>query len=169
MKNSYCSFNLCILSYKVWFMVFYATFNNISVISWQSVLLVEVTRGPGENHRPVASHWQTLSHNEQDSNSQLQWWWALITQCSCKFNYHTITTMTAQQLYHVWFCQIHYGCENMSQILVAIGFYYIGQCFFNYYLVTEKAASKREREHEGQIRLKLSFKSSFIEQTLKTE
>jgi hypothetical protein len=36
---------------------------NISVISWQSVLLVEETGGPWENHRPVASHWQTLSHN----------------------------------------------------------------------------------------------------------
>jgi hypothetical protein len=39
-----------------WFMVFNATFNNISVISWQSVLLVEETRVPGENHRPVANH-----------------------------------------------------------------------------------------------------------------
>jgi hypothetical protein len=38
------------------FMVFNATFNNISVISWQSVLLVEETRVLGENHRPVASH-----------------------------------------------------------------------------------------------------------------
>ena len=47
----------------VCFMVFNATFNNISVISWQSVLLVKETGGPGENHRPVASHWQTLSHN----------------------------------------------------------------------------------------------------------
>ena len=37
-------------------MVFYATFNNISVISWQSVLLEEETGVPGENHRPVASH-----------------------------------------------------------------------------------------------------------------
>ena len=45
------------------FMVFNATFNNISVILWQSVLLVEVTRVHRENHRPVASHWQTLSHN----------------------------------------------------------------------------------------------------------
>jgi hypothetical protein len=44
-------------------MVFNTTFNNISVISWRSVLLVEETRGPGENHRPVASQWQTLSHN----------------------------------------------------------------------------------------------------------
>jgi hypothetical protein len=31
-------------------MVFNATFNNISVISWTSVLLVEETRVPGENH-----------------------------------------------------------------------------------------------------------------------
>ena len=44
-------------------MVFNATFNNISVISWRSVLLIEKTGGPGENHQPVASHRQTLSHN----------------------------------------------------------------------------------------------------------
>ena len=44
----------------VWFMVFNATFNNISVISWWSVLLVEET---GKKQRPVARHWQTLSHN----------------------------------------------------------------------------------------------------------
>jgi hypothetical protein len=37
-------------------MVFYATFNNISVIVWQSVLLLKETTIPGENHRPVASH-----------------------------------------------------------------------------------------------------------------
>ena len=34
-------------------MVFKATFNNISVISWRSVLMVEET---GENHRPAAMH-----------------------------------------------------------------------------------------------------------------
>jgi hypothetical protein len=50
-------------SFKNWFMVFNTTVNNISVISWQSVLLVEETRVPVENHRPVTSHWQTLSHN----------------------------------------------------------------------------------------------------------
>ena len=37
-------------------MVVNATFNNISIISWQPVLLVEETRVPGENHRPVESH-----------------------------------------------------------------------------------------------------------------
>jgi len=63
---------------QVWFMMFNTTFNNISVISWWSVLLVEETGVPGENHRPVVSHWQTLSHNvvlstprhERSSNSQ---------------------------------------------------------------------------------------------------
>jgi hypothetical protein len=50
-------------------MLFKATFYNISVISWQSVLLFEETGVPGENH------WQTWSYNvvsgtprhEQDS------------------------------------------------------------------------------------------------------
>jgi len=44
-------------------MVFNATFNNISAISWRSVLLVEETGVPVENHRHAASHLQTLSHN----------------------------------------------------------------------------------------------------------
>ena len=62
-----------------WFMVFNATFNNISAISWRSVLLVEETEVPGENHPPVARHQQTLSYNvvsstprhERGSKSQL--------------------------------------------------------------------------------------------------
>jgi hypothetical protein len=33
-------------------MVLNATINNSSVISWRSVLLVEETGVPGENHRP---------------------------------------------------------------------------------------------------------------------
>jgi hypothetical protein len=60
-------------------MVFNATFNNISVILCQSVLFVVETGPPGENHRPVTSHWQNLSHNvvsstprhERDSNHNL--------------------------------------------------------------------------------------------------
>ena len=40
---------------KVMVMVFNATFNNISAVTWWSVLLVEETRAPGKNHRPVAS------------------------------------------------------------------------------------------------------------------
>jgi hypothetical protein len=36
--------------------VFNATFNNISVILWRSVLFVEETGVPAENHRPVARY-----------------------------------------------------------------------------------------------------------------
>ena len=39
-----------------WFIVLKPTFNNISVISWWSVSLVEETGVSGENHPPVASH-----------------------------------------------------------------------------------------------------------------
>ena len=39
------------------------TFNNITVISWRSVLLGEETERPKENYRPAASHRQTLLHN----------------------------------------------------------------------------------------------------------
>jgi hypothetical protein len=46
-----------------WFMVFNATFNNISVILWRSVVLVEETEVTAENHRSDASQWQTLSQN----------------------------------------------------------------------------------------------------------
>ena len=45
---------------NVWcLMVFNATFNNSSVISWRFAYLVKETGVPGENH----PHWQTLSHN----------------------------------------------------------------------------------------------------------
>jgi hypothetical protein len=37
-------------------MVFNTTFNNISVILWQSALLVEETGVLEENHQPAASH-----------------------------------------------------------------------------------------------------------------
>ena len=87
------------LRHVTWFclMAVNATFNNISVISWRSVLFVEETGVPGKNHRPVASHWRTLSHNVVHL--------ALIeirtrnisTDCigSYKSNYHTMMATTA--------------------------------------------------------------------------
>jgi hypothetical protein len=48
--------------------------NNISIISWRSVLLVEETRVPGENHCPAASHWQTLSHNVSSTHLLTEIW-----------------------------------------------------------------------------------------------
>jgi hypothetical protein len=41
---------------RVSVMVFNATVNNISVISWRSALLMEETGIPEENHRPVRSY-----------------------------------------------------------------------------------------------------------------
>ena len=56
-KPTSCKFvNKNIVYYRVRVMVFNATFNNISFISWRSVLLVEKTGVPGENHRPATSH-----------------------------------------------------------------------------------------------------------------
>jgi len=54
-------------------MVLNVTFNNISVISWRSVLLVEETGVLGEKHRPAASHWQTLSHKFVSSTPRHDW------------------------------------------------------------------------------------------------
>ena len=47
---------LCSSRVGVKVMVLNATFNNISVISWWSVLLQDETEVPRENHRSVASH-----------------------------------------------------------------------------------------------------------------
>jgi hypothetical protein len=88
-------------------MVLNAPFNNISVILWRSVLLVEETGVLGENHRPVATNWQTLSHKvvspELDSSIG-----------SCKSNYHAITT-TKSPLYN--------GINSISHTLTSINTY----------------------------------------------
>ena len=93
------------------FMVFNANFNNISVILWQSFVLVQNTRVPGENHRSATGHWQTLSHNEYtspewDSNSQRLWGLVIGTDCIGRYksNYHTIMTTLAPFIYNVVRC-----------------------------------------------------------------
>jgi hypothetical protein len=73
-----CTFNLtflceCFITQMEVVMVFNATFNSISVISWWSILLVEETSVPRENHRPPESHGQTLSHNVVSSTPRLSW------------------------------------------------------------------------------------------------
>jgi hypothetical protein len=65
------TFETCHCNWRDRVMVFNATCNNISAISWWSVLLVEETGVLGENHRPVASHWQTWSYNVVSSTSRL--------------------------------------------------------------------------------------------------
>jgi hypothetical protein len=60
--------------------VYNATFHNILVISWRSVLLVEETGIHREYHRPDASQWQTLSHNVVSS-----------TPCLCGVRAHNFS------------------------------------------------------------------------------
>ena len=43
----------------------------VSYIRGGSVLLVEEIGVPGENHEPVASHWQTLTHNVVSSTPRM--------------------------------------------------------------------------------------------------
>ena len=89
-----------------WLMGFNATFNNISAISWQSVLLVEETGVPGENHWPIANNWQTLSHNVVSSTPyherdfELTTLVVIGTDCTGnnKYNYHMISTTMATPL-----------------------------------------------------------------------
>ena len=69
--------------------------NNISALSWQSVLLMEETGGPIENHWPVTCHWQTLSHNVDTlpwSRFELTTSVVIGNDCigSCKSYYHMI-------------------------------------------------------------------------------
>ncbi len=45
----------------IWFIVLNTTFSNISAISWRPVLVVDEAGVPGENHRPWACNWQTVS------------------------------------------------------------------------------------------------------------
>jgi len=58
----------------------FMVFNDISAISWWSVLLVEETGVPCENYKPAGSHWQTLSHNVVSSTSRHErgpsWSWS---------------------------------------------------------------------------------------------
>ena len=82
-------------------MVLNATFNNISVISLLSVLLVEETGAPGENNR--RNHWQHLSHNGVATTPRHQWdtysQLLVVIDIDCtdswKSNYHKITTTMA--------------------------------------------------------------------------
>jgi hypothetical protein len=102
-------FNLCLhtILLCVCLMVFNATFNNISVISWRSVLLVEETGGPRENHRPQVQVTNKLYHimlyTSPWSIFELTTSVVIGTDCigSCKSNYHTITATTAPSLHTI--------------------------------------------------------------------
>ena len=55
-RHHHRAINFQFVGVRVMIMMLNATFNNISVISWRSVLLIDETRVPGEKHQPSASH-----------------------------------------------------------------------------------------------------------------
>ena len=83
------------------FLVLNATFNNISVLSWQSVLLVEETGIPGENYRPVQVTNKFITYVVSSIHHMKGIWLTMLvvlgTDCigSYKSNYHTIMATTA--------------------------------------------------------------------------
>ena len=94
-------------------------------------LLVEESILPGQNHRPVASHWQTLSYNVvlvhlAWKGFELTTLVVIGTDCigSCKSNYHMIMTTTAswklgeEQLTNIYSALIQVGDLQDGYILI---------------------------------------------------
>ena len=89
-----------------------ATFNNISAISWRSVLLVEETRVPEVNHRRTASQWHItccIKYASLWAGFELTPFVVICTELKgrCKFNYNTIKTTMASCISNVYLCYLH--------------------------------------------------------------
>ena len=83
----------------VWLLVFNATFNNISVISWRSDLLVEDPEKTTDLPQVIDKLYHIVLYTSPWSRFELTTLVVTGTDCidSCKSNYHTITTTTASK------------------------------------------------------------------------
>jgi len=110
-------------------------------------------RVPRENHRPVASHWQTLSynvassipHHERGSNSQHWWWLARIAQVV--INPTTIRQRPWLLPYGGWLRLMAFNAifNNISviswqSVILVIGTDCTGSCKSNYHTITTTMA-----------------------------
>ena len=126
-------------------MVFNATFNNISVISWRSVYWWRKSEYP-EKPPTCRSHWQTLSHKVVHLTLDgIQTHNLSGTDClgSCKSKYHTMTATTAPgkrminkkwMVYtHLLFCMLWYKLyhnDRRQLTLYFIGFFLIIEIYY---------------------------------------
>ena len=93
------------------FMVLKATFNNISIISWQSVVLVEETGAPWENLPHVTDTlYHIMLYTSPWTGFKFKTLVVIGTDCidSCKSNYHTITTTTT-----LWIWRTMWPCKSI--------------------------------------------------------
>ena len=116
------------------------TFNNISVISWRSVLLVEETRVPWVNHWPVTSHWQTLFHNVVSSTVpkmgfEIKTLVVIGTDCTgsykSNYRYQTITTTTAPKC--IWYFVIVNNINTYVETHVNLYHHFVKEPLLNYF------------------------------------
>ena len=100
--------------------VFTATFNNISAISWRSVLLEE-TEVPRENHWPAASQWMFHRVHLAMNGTRTHSFVVIGTDCigTCKSNCQMITITTTP-----WLCKEMTFLGNMLLILNTFSFYF---------------------------------------------
>jgi hypothetical protein len=117
-------------------MVFNATFNNISVISWWSVLLVEENWRPGENNLSQLTDklYHIMLYTSSWSKLAITISVVIGTDCigSCKSNYHTITAVTPLKAFSIAKCRSHsfvlfylwnvYNASQKSYILLLYSF-----------------------------------------------
>ena len=114
-------------------MVFYATFNNISAVSWWSVLLVEESVVYRENHRPVASQWQTLSHFNLNVFYSEKYWKGLDSRTSLY--------ISSPQLYHIMLYRVQLTWAGFElKMLVVVCTDCIGSYKSNYHMITTMTA-----------------------------
>ena len=100
-------------------MVFNATSNNISVISWRSVLLGEEIWVSGENNRPVVRHWQScIGYTSPWTGLEL----TTLVVMSTDYTYdHDGPTLIVEDLFVVH----HHYCRHFIDRYIVISFFLV--------------------------------------------